>query len=179
MLLPQTPSSLASPAKPVDATCPLSGFDADAVEWSIPPALLELRGKYRGGGKGGTAINVTRIWATIVSVATLLRFDESWLVSGDGEADETIVDRAMGWLEIQVFKFPELDERLANLLGEANALVAESWELAHDIAIKTAREEQMKLQELHRVSQMTRAAGHMATMSLVKHETMACFTVRA
>lgn len=157
--------------KPVDATCPLSGFDADAVQWSLPAVLVELEGKHRRRG-----FNASRVWATVLSVVTLMRFDESWLVSGEHDADETIVDRAMGWIDLQAEKFPELSPVLPTLLEEATRMVADSWELVHEIAIKGARDEQLRLKELHNVSQMTRAAGHMATMSLVKHETMACFT---
>lgn len=170
--------------KPVDATCPLSGFDDDAVQWSLPPKLRELqlasggKSRSRRGGlaAGEGVINAERVWATVLSVTCLLRFEESWLVSADHDADETLIDRAMGWLHIQQERCPRLEPLMADLWAEAQQLVAQSWELVHAISIKYARDEQMRAKELHRASQATRAAGHMATMSLAKHETISCFT---
>lgn len=178
-------SSLQAAVKSVDATCPLAGFDADAVQWSIPPVLLELGGKYakrkNGGGRSTNngGFNPTRIWATALSVASLSRLDESWLVSGEGEADETIVDRAWGYLNLQAAAFPELGRCLIPVMEEAQRLVGDSWEPVHEIAIRNARDEQMRAQALHFASQLTRASGHMVTMAVLKHKTVACFTAPA
>lgn len=183
-IYPQLAPGGLTAVKPVDATCPLSGFDADAVEWSVPASLRELKGRYSGRKAGSrrnlsvgmAPFNASRVWATVLSVTALLRLDESWLVSREGEADETLIDRAMAWLHLQEQAVPELARLLIPLFHEAESLVADSWELVQDITVRTAREEQMRAVELHRATQLSRAAGHVATRSLMKHETASCFT---
>lgn len=261
------PDAAPAALKAVDATCPLSGFDADAVEWSLPLKLRKLRelqqgvgapepaaegsgkhhhgkhgkkreskrdskrsskhddNKHEGDGKkkkkqdhpdaaatppsaddggaddadapenGGAAsaapteaelgepIDVVRVWATILSVASLHRLDECWRVSPDGAADETIIDRAMGWLKIQQARCPALDDvTISECLEEAMRFVVHSWKPAHAIAMKGAREEVVGgrlLRDLNQMSHVTRAAGRVVTAALLKHETVACFTVRS
>lgn len=157
-----------------DATCPLEGYDAGAVEWSIPAALRELGPKYAKATRG--ASSVQRVWATVLSVATLLRLQECCLVSSPGEADETVVDRALGWLNLQEHFCPGLERMIPDLLEEADRLVADSWDVVHEIAVNNARHAHMSAAELYRAAQLTRAAGRVVTMALVKHETVACFT---
>lgn len=206
-------AAVVAAVKGVDATCPLAGYDADAVEWSLPPALRELaasssrataaaaeqqarrsrRGggtttttSRRGGGGGGSfpaaalapPVDAPRVWATLLSVATLSRFDECVLASRDEEADSTIVDRAWGWLRLQADASPQLSRLLPELQEEARRFVEDGWELVYAIAVRNAREEQLRVADAHALAQATRAAGHMATRALVKHETAACFTAR-
>lgn len=65
--------------------------------------------------------------------ATALRnLDESYLLSTveDDGFEETVVDRAMGWLDAQCEEHPALGEERAALLKTAGELV-EAWETRH------------------------------------------------
>lgn len=49
-----------------DKFCPLTGFDAGAVEWSLPEGLRELEARERGRGAaargGAPPVNALRVW---------------------------------------------------------------------------------------------------------------------
>lgn len=172
---PDNPGDAADGAGLVaDAVCPLAGFDAGAVAWCLPPELRELCGAKR---RGRPPLDALRLWATLLSVASLQRFEESILVSRDGEADETLVDRAYTWLGMQEEAEPELRRLMPGLVAEAQRVVEGAWEQVHGISVRNARDEQMRIKDMHSLSQFTRASGHMLTQALVKHETMSCFTV--
>lgn len=48
--------------------------------------------------------------------------------------------------------------------------------MAQMIVINNARDEKMRSADLHRVAELSRATGHMATKVLVKHETVGFFS---
>lgn len=77
---------------------------------------------------------------TILCTAALMRMDESFLLhefSLHG-FDETVVDRAMLWLQEQCDACPGLAEMREGLWKEAEELL-EAWELRHIASIKASK----------------------------------------
>lgn len=126
----------------LELTCPLSGFDAGAIEWTMPRELLELRGAIAASCSSGAAaaepssssFNAERLWATLLSIATLQDFEESWLLEERGGAsgmEATVVDLAWAWVRAQERAFPLLAEHTGRLLLQARDQIKNGWEKDH------------------------------------------------
>lgn len=121
--------------KPGQPPCPLIGFDAGAIAWSMPGALQELN------GAAGGAFPAKRVWTTLLTTAMLVAADECLLRKSrhrDG-FDETAVDQGMAWLDAVAEEFPGF-KRMREQLAEEAADYVEAWAAAQDHAIGATKE---------------------------------------
>lgn len=97
----------------------------------MPPELAEACAKHPHA-------DALRIWTTSLCAATLMGLEESWLVSSEGDPDETIVDRAFAWLGTQGALSPEIAQVLPGVRAKAQA-TAEFWKLHQLLATQEVR----------------------------------------
>lgn len=152
--------------------CPLAGFDADAIAWSVPEALAALRVASDG------AFPAERVWATALAAATMLAADESVLRktrARDG-FDETCPDGAMAWLDFIAEEFPRFAQMRQRVMEEAADHV-ETWAKAQDRAIAATKS---AWQTVDVRTLLTKQTLEGKTLQLIRkgHETFACFLVR-
>ena len=105
--------------------CPVTGFDQGAIYGSVPEILR------RAAAEDGSGLPVERIWTTLLAVRMLASMYECFLLQArssthDGSIDETVVDRAMGWLQTVAGDSEPFAVVLDELLAEADACV-KAW----------------------------------------------------
>lgn len=159
--------------------CPLTGFAASAFDFTMPD---ELRALFAAAGAAETARALgeedpgalaRRLWATLVAVSAARGSAESFLLrteEADG-IDETVVCRAMAWVEIVAEGFPALKPRLSRLSDRADAVRA-AWEARNEAQVALAREAWSRHGSLRRATDVHRAAGALAEAVCESHETL-------
>lgn len=160
--------------------CPFTGFDFEALEWSMPKELARLDGlvpeeEAQGRHRHGP-VNALRIWTTQLCVAALLAMDESWLVdaSSDQFDNPTIVDVAMEWLERQARRSPAVAEVLDGSLKQAEDTVA-LWAHHEALSADATRRAERRDNPWLTVNEATRLAGQLFRSLTRDHETVAAF----
>lgn len=149
--------------------CPYSGHDWEAIEWSIPKELLLLQRATRG------EINALRVWTTCLCSESLMLLDESYLANDDEpNPEETIVDKAYGWLEEQCFACDDLDLILMDVLEDARAF-AVSWEVRHEVNAEQSRRADREKNTFRQLLRTNKNAGDLCRTLMVKHETVSTF----
>ena len=106
----------------MDQCCPITGFEHSAICASMPERLRELAAASAG------ALPAERIWTTLLAVRMLISMDECLLLQArrskvQGSFDETVVDRAMGWLQSVADDSMSLAALMEDLEAEAQAFV--------------------------------------------------------
>lgn len=177
--------------------CPLSGFDAEGIEESVPPELraLErslLRGCSAGAagvtsdspwtiaesptgpeaeadGCGSGELSAGRVWATCLALASLASLDCAWLADATEGALATSSDAAAAWLAAEADKHPELDEMMDSLLEKAEALTAR-WQRRRLLAIDRAWAQHNRENPSRAAYEAQRAAGWVSFALLRKHD---------
>lgn len=159
-------STLLEKADRGNTECPYSGHDWEALEWSVPRELLELQRATRG------QLDALRIWTTCLCCESLLTLDESYLANDDDDfPEETIVDKAYGWLEEQCFACDDLDLILMDVIEDARKF-ALSWEVRHEVNTEHSREADREKNAFRGALQANRNGGELCRTLLVKHETV-------
>lgn len=158
----------------VEEICPFTGFDFEAIEWSMPRELAKLHGSHAESGAG--SVNALRIWTTQLCVAALLAMDESWLVdaSSDQFDNPTIVDAAMEWLERQAKRSPAVASVLDASLKTAEDTVA-LWAHHQTLSADATRRTEKRENPWISVNETTRLAGQLFRSLLRDHDTVASF----
>lgn len=90
----------------------------------MPTELVELQGAIHS-----SAFSAERVWATLLSLATLHDFEECWLLEEGG--GDTMVDLAWAWLRAEEGRFPLLQQHTSHLLAEAKKQIKNGWEKDH------------------------------------------------
>lgn len=159
-------ASLAEHGDRVNTDCPYSGHDWEAIEWSIPRELLQLEKATRG------EINALRVWTTVLCTEALLLLDECYLGDDDDALpEETIVDKAYGWLEEQCFACDDLDLILMDVIEDARKF-ALSWEIRHEVNSARSRAVDRERNSFRHMLQANKNMGELCRTLMVKHETV-------
>lgn len=163
--------------------CPLSGYSTDAIRDTLPEALNAL---VSSGGLGAPAGDpcgalppaalAARVWTTLLAVEAHQRMTESWLVSGEEEPDETVVDRAVAWVDRLAWASADPGEarRVLAAAREAAASLALFWRQNQIRRIELSREAHVRQQHAAR-SEAQRVTGNLTRSMLLRHETIASF----
>ena len=151
--------------------CPLSGYDVDAVPWSVPEALAKVAAEAAGGqgGDGSAAQQAARVWCTLLGVATLAALDECYLRARAGR-EETVVDAATAWLQKQAAASAPLAEAMPELELAAQAQVA-LWRKRQRINSRASRAAWVENRRVRTVTDVERALGTVAQGLCKGHET--------
>lgn len=180
--------------------CPLSGYDVESICDSIPLELIEIvsagglgsnadRAAAAAAAASAAAVAATaaavrhaapafsaRVWTTLLAVETHLSMTESWLVSEEGEEEETCVDRAFAWLDrVEAASAdPAEAKRVLRSSSAAAAALVRSWRVNQSRRIEKSRSTYVNL-EFQGRSEAQRVAGTMTRSVLLRHETISSF----
>lgn len=114
---------------PKPAAASRAGFSSEAIVWSMP---AQLKAAAEAAGPGGVPADLCRrIWTTLLCVAALKAMNECYLLRARsakeaGSFDETVVDRAMAFLQEACGEHEELGLMTDKLEAEAEAFVT-AW----------------------------------------------------
>lgn len=168
----------AATRKAAQASCPLSGFDWEAVAWSVPAYLREVEAATAG------AVPAERVWCTCLAAAALQRLDESWLASDPAAANAankakvgTVVDRAHAFLDSLSSEFPSLQlaAPFAAAMADADLYVV-TWQrrqlLASAELRKVERGAAASAESFSFASQLMRVAGQVYRAASQRHDAL-------
>lgn len=187
-----------------EAACPITGFDWEAIAWSMPPALGHIAAQHArssgasrapapatsplsGGGStggGGSAAPPPpaseyglRIWTTQLCVCALLSMDESWLMDehDDSFKNPTIVDVAQEWLARQAQGSAALAQAMAASMRSAQDTVS-LWGYQQLLSAEATRQFEKKANRWFALNEFTRLCGKLLVSLFRDHDTMAAFT---
>lgn len=144
--------------------CPLQGFSASAIEWSMPGRLRALDG----------AVPALRLWSTLLSIEALLTLDDHYVVSGDGVGGDetTLADAALRWVAAQAKGCAPLQDLARGLREEARAVVAQ-WALRQRRLAAASREVYRDYGEEQTRNDLQLHGGKLLAALRGRHETAA------
>lgn len=180
------PRTSAPPPPQVDEEqCPVTGFTTGAFDYTMPPELREIfrsasamsgaPGAAEGADLDAAALKTlaARLWTTLLVLAVATNATESFLLkteNSDG-VDETIVCRAMAWVDFVAERFPQLRPRLDSLFARAEAVTA-AWEARNRLQVTRSREAWNRQADVRRATDFHRASGVMVESFFETHETL-------
>ena len=159
--------------------CPVTGFDHSAICSSMPDRLR------KAAAEDGSGLPAERIWTTLLAVRMLMSMHECFLLqarSSSAEAgssfDETVVDRAMAWLQSVADRSEPLAAMIYELMEEAEAQV-KVWR-SRQASLAARTQASWKKQQSNRDAlDAQRVAGSVAMAFRRNHDTFSALLAPA
>lgn len=149
--------------------CPLTGSSADAIDWTMPDSLREA------GAASNGRLNALRVWTTALVFHTLKAFDESYVITEEGDETLTIADAAYLWLRNEAICVPEFLAVAERVLAAAKEQV-DTW-MAYNAALAlAARRVDIGQNRFRTLNEKERLSAHMVAKIFRGHEAVAAFT---